>query len=529
MTPLDTSAHSMFIHVFGMLDARQHAVSCNRVPSTSESRFLQSAKAYAKVGACFTGYTRYGSANDGLVYCRHDSQWRQQKHQYFVDTGATCFWRALAFVAGRAELDALEDFVQYNTISGCGTGVSIVDAIQLFAVVGMNLGIWEVDIVTGAVGQVIPTLGPPSLGIVYVAFNDKGEFAPHWLPVTNFRLNRATGLTYSDYTVGLHDWMQVTPRGLVAAAAPGLRLFAANHSLVFPPAAPFIGPLLPPPRVVAVPPPPVVPPPPPPPPSYFPPNIDGIVTLRDPPLPAASLGVELLQAVEPQWLSIRKIWPKSSQTSLGDCRLMTGDGPDALDRAFSHGTGCGYLFELRPECLIGQEISEKDFTFVEESGPSPLANGLNCYGQYHLHSVSGIATNAGNWQLVRRGMCLLGQRKIVFHQFCKRAHSGFVGKLWSALPLRTEKIIAVHCRMQVYIEPSLGDFPTADAWYRAMYQFLAAVVPPEVVAPLMTARNEEMALQTRSGKNPREVAESLIQMWRSLCEQFGTAQAFTFA
>jgi hypothetical protein len=78
---------------------------------------------------------------------------------------------------------------------------------------------------------------------------------------------------------------------------------------------------------------------------------------------------------------------------------MEGVGPDALDRALAHGSGCGFCFELRPETLIGQEICERDYCFAEDSSPATRQHGLNLLGQYHVRFMSVVVTDGGTWRL----------------------------------------------------------------------------------------------------------------------------------
>jgi hypothetical protein len=335
--------------------------------------------------------------------------------------------------------------------------------------------------------------GQSIAGLVYVCLNDEGEYKPHWLPVTNFVQANAPAVSANDIL-----------KGLPAMAAANLMppvVLAHFWQLQA--------------RFVAL--------------NPVPPDCDGYVCFRDPPLQDLGVLLPANAGGPPPTASLfgKKLWVHTKTTAVGDLRLMEGVGPDALDRALAHGSGCGFCFELRPETLIGQEICERDYCFAEDSSPATRQHGLNLLGQYHVRFMSVVVTDGGTWRLRLVGQSRgVNSRYINWYKFCKSSHSDFLSFMCDCLPLHTECVLSVQFLTPVYVEPVSSDFPTADAWYRAMYQFLAQSVPPEVVAPLMTARNEEMSLQARSGKHPRDVADALVLLWRQLQAELGSQKAF---
>ncbi len=521
------------------------ALNGNRVPfdnflpahsrgrRSPDTRFMHTPAFAITVGDLFEGYRRYGSPQKPFIWCHNTAKWRRDLAEAMSVDLATCFWRSLAFIASHAQVVAMWGRAALTTPAGVMDGVSRAQAVMMFQAAPMldpaglpEYSIYGVNPITGRCNVLLG--GVKQAGLVYVCLNDDGEHKPHWLPMTNYVQANAEPATADDILLGLPEMAAaglMPPNVMVAWNALQANFAAWNP--------------LPPPPVVPPPPPPApVPPPPPPPPLnvppahyvFQPPDCDGFVCYRDPPVEDLGVvAVPQLGVVPPPVLFQKKLWVHTPTTAVGTLRLMEGLGPDAFDRILAHGTGCGFCFELRPETILGQEICDRDYCFCEDSAPSTRSHGLNLLGQYHVRFLSVIVTDGGTWRLRRVGRSGgLNGRFIDWFKFCKSCHSNVLSFLCDHIPLHTEKVVSVQLLTPVYVEPASSDFPTADAWYRAMYQFLAQTVPPEVVAPLMTARNEEMSLQARSGKHPREVADALVLMWRQLQSELGSAKAFAF-
>lgn len=500
---------------------------CSRGRRSPDTRMFFAPAFAVTVGDLYEGYQRYGSPRAPFLWCHNTTKWRSELAEALSVDLATCFWRAMAFIATKAETLALWGQAALATPAGVMDGVSVAQAFLHFNAAplvnpaGPIYSLYFLNPVTGALNAVVQ--GQKIAGLAYVCLDDNGEYKPHWLPVTNYVLANASPPTTADILVGLPA--MVAAGVLPALAAPFAALQANFHAL---------NPLPPPPPPPLLPPVPVIPPVPigpvnrRPPVVYMPPDCDGFVCFRDPPI--QDLGVVLApgQVVDPTAAMFsKKLWVHTPTTAVGSLRLMDGKGPDALDRALAHATGCGFCFEFRPETLIGQEICERDFCFAEDSSPATRSHGLNLLGQYHVRFVSVVVTDGGTWRLRLVGQSAgVHGRYVNWYKFCKSGHSSMFAMLCDCLPLHTECITSIQFSTPLYVEPVCSDFPTADAWYRAMYQFLAQTVPPEVVAPLMTARNEEMSLQARSGKHPREVADALVLLWRQLQSELGSARAF---
>ncbi len=497
-----------------------------RIELTSLAQTCNAPAFAITVGDLFQGYRRYGRLPKPFIWCHNATKWRQDLADALSVDFATCFWRSLAFIATQPQVVALWGQVAQTTAAGVMDGVSPAQAVLYFQspllcnAAGLpQYSLYSVDPLTNRIGVLIA--GQVQAGLVYVCLNDDGAFAPHWLPMTNYNQANAEPTTANDLLDGLPAMLAANalPAAAVAAFTALQQQFTALNPPPLPPV--FV-------------PPPAPPPPPPPPPAphvpvvFYPPDCDGFVCFRDPPL--ADLGVLVAPGANlapAASMFSRKLWVHTPNTAVGWMRLMEGKGPDFTDRLIAHGTGCGFCFELRPETLIGQEICERDYCFCEDSSPATRTHGLNLLGQYHIRFLSVVVTDGGTWRLrlVGRSNGVSG-RFVSWYKFCKSAHDGFLSLLCDSIPCHTEKVLSVQMMTPVYVEPVCADFPTPDAWYRAMYQFLAQTVPPEVVAPLMTARNEEMSLQARSGKHPRDVADSLVRLWRQLQSELGTTKAF---
>lgn len=487
------------------------------------------------VGDLFEGYRRLGTPREPFIWCHNTAKWRSDLAEALSVDQASCFWRALAFIATKPETLALWGHVALGTFAGVMDGVSMPHARLFFTAAPLTdqagnplYSLYSLNPLTMIINPVVR--GQSIAGLVYVCLNDEGEYKPHWLPVTNFVQANAPAVSANDILKGLPAMAaaNLMPPVVLAHFWQLQARFVALNPVPPPPAPP------PPP-----PPPPPIPPPPPlpllppvlplPPVVYVPPDCDGYVCFRDPPLQDLGVLLPANAGGPPPTASLfgKKLWVHTKTTAVGDLRLMEGVGPDALDRALAHGSGCGFCFELRPETLIGQEICERDYCFAEDSSPATRQHGLNLLGQYHVRFMSVVVTDGGTWRLRLVGQSRgVNSRYINWYKFCKSSHSDFLSFMCDCLPLHTECVLSVQFLTPVYVEPVSSDFPTADAWYRAMYQFLAQSVPPEVVAPLMTARNEEMSLQARSGKHPRDVADALVLLWRQLQAELGSQKAF---
>lgn len=127
--------------------------------------------------------------------------WRQEIYDEFCAEGASCFWRALCFVAARQPLAAVHTAMRAGF--HLAAPQTFDSAAHMVADYGFDVELcriqanqtrrlWRVSAVRRPNGQ------QPRRRVVLVEHNDKGDLAPHWLPATFVRSRFPTPITLAD-------------------------------------------------------------------------------------------------------------------------------------------------------------------------------------------------------------------------------------------------------------------------------------------------------------------------------------------
>lgn len=448
----------------------------------------------------FIGYTRYAARHHqgGMFHCRSTGAWRTQACEDLANDQAGCFMHAALWVLSQQQFRQLYRSLQ-SVEADVRSPVTIVQALVLHFLGGWSIGLHYVDL-DGHLVTIVGHRGPLARGLVLVLFNDSHVYAPHWLPFTSVLRNQHISLDFRDMD-------SLAPGGAArpefAHVAPEIHAAWLRFAPVDRPAEPVVPPLN---QNVPLP--------------YMADdqdlhlNVLGYVCDHDPPVPVHAGSTGVMQRRSNTTVFNPIVWTERTDVNSGLCRIVRGK-PDFMDRVQAHlpfGRQ-GIMWEFSASVLIGAEICEDDFVFVEECAVHPQDPCLNVRGQYLPERVARIVTDSGTWVLVDcRCQSFSGKDFRIFA--LQKDSSTVFGLLWTMLPLTTETVVSVQVSLVDEVEPALSAFPTENAGIRAAYDQLARHISPELVGSLMTSRNEELALTDRSGLRPGEVARALEQLRR---------------
>lgn len=136
----------------------------------------------------WTGYRMYHNVVFNLTE-KGAGQTKGPSVRLIKEMGASCFWIAL-FAAYRTEdcpkfWNALCDARRDVTLP-----VDVVEAIQILEDTGLDVSVFWHNIMDGSVEQMYVRTDSKlrfQPGVMHVLFDDKGEYAPHWLPISTVK------------------------------------------------------------------------------------------------------------------------------------------------------------------------------------------------------------------------------------------------------------------------------------------------------------------------------------------------------
>lgn len=176
----------------------------------------------------------------------------------------------------------------------------------------------------------------------------------------------------------------------------------------------------------------------------------------------------------------------------------------AIQAVFNFGPDVN-LFELRPEILLRRRIFQKDL-FYQRLGAPCATRELLTNGCFNPATFKGF-DSCGKTYLLR------------VHSICV-AHDNLycIWRVKSTIPPFGVKVTAPAYTAVPQDPPRLRELaaPSENAKYRIFYAAVMAHAPKEVQAYLALAKMEEFASDVRTGTEPAEVLQSVLQLERKL-------------
>jgi hypothetical protein len=419
---------------------------------------------------------------------------------------ASCFFFSLAWLVNQDEWARIVPHIEALN-EGYQTEFDLVNANLFLLVHQLHIEVWAVSAL-GEVRLMSQALGGLRRYLVLVPLDDENQFRPHWLPATSLSQRRV-------------PW---TPEDLEALAPGGAprpevpegqreRLAAMWVAHAAPPVLPegfgdvdepLVGANAP---MLA---------------DEFElaeiPEVYGYVCERTPPYHPRPGDEGVLP----------KLWttPTSRvRLTAQQLVLMSDPRPDGIDRGLSRVTigRVGIMWEFRPDVVIREELGEGDWMFTELDEPAhPQDPDLNSVGQYNVNRVTslqcdGVVFRLGNQRIVRLAGITYG-----LWQLEKVGVRNFFKMFLANVPFMTFPLLHVTTVNPRDEMPNRRDLPTETAFVKAAYLALQKQVNPETVAALNMCRNEELAIDGGSGRDPADVARALEQMRRNILQTWPT-------
>jgi hypothetical protein len=114
------------------------------------------------------------------------SKAQQEQYDLSLRSGASCFYTAVAWV--NRDRPGPGMYRKLSAGRDPAAGITEIEAVEILKGCGLECAVYVWDFATGAQAPRFSRWGGTAKsGIAHVLFNDRGEWAPHWLPVTNVK------------------------------------------------------------------------------------------------------------------------------------------------------------------------------------------------------------------------------------------------------------------------------------------------------------------------------------------------------
>lgn len=454
------------------------------------------------------GYKRYYRKEAECLWFHGEegpNAWRVLARQTAEQQGWTCFYRACLEILPEAMFGRMMVFVRNNLPMMLRAGLTPHMASVIFAQCNIPYSVAMLPFD----GRFVVVNGVNGLGgfwgVCLVMVDDDGAVEPHWLPFTNLNLWHQTPMKDHEILQGRnHPSPHVSALAAATALAAGPAMGGPAGAWL--PAAPAA-----PPRILNM------------------SSIMGYVGVTAPPS-------------DPNWADdffgrSRKFWRLSGKA--GSPGFVPIDGePTWLDVAISLTDDIGLCWELRPGVVDKMVVGEDSAVYwldgpVHSQDPRLLANG--CFNPDRIVTLD---ARQSTWVLGPRQAVQVGERLYWVSKLVRGAWT-VMGRFVYNAGLTEAITGASFLEDDTFSLPAERDFPTRQAYVRAVYTKLSKLVLPEEVGPLLDQRNATMAYmadhddELPPGFTPEANARALASLGKILERRMGVnlagVEAFTVA
>jgi hypothetical protein len=454
------------------------------------------------------GYMRYYRKEAECLWFHGEegpNAWRVLARETAELQGWTCFFRACLEILPELMFGRMMVYVRNNMPMMLRAGLTP----QMASVIFRRCNIPYTVAMLPFDGRFVIANGANGFGgfwgVCLVMVNDDGAVEPHWLPFTNLNMWYATPSKDHEILLGRgHPSPQVSA---LAAATP----LAGAGAMGGPPGA------------------------------WLPAAPAPLAQVLNLSLIMGYVGVTAPPS-DPTWTEdffgrSRKFWRLSGKANAPGFVPVDGE-PSWLDVALSLTDDIGLCWELRPGVVDKMVVGEDSAVYwldgpVHSQDPRLLANG--CFNPDRIVTLD---ARQSTWVLGPRQAVRVGERLYWVSKLMRGAWT-VVGRFVYNAGL-TEKITGASFYEDDTFElPAEKDFPTRQAYVRAVYTKLSKLVLPEEVGPLLDQRNATMAYmadhedELPPNFTPEANARALAALGRILEKRMGVnlagVEAFTVA